>query len=50
VRQPTKVELAIKVILPRGVAERLTARAIREARKFEAVIAEILERAVKQLR
>jgi hypothetical protein len=47
VGQPTKVVLAIRVVVPRAVAERLTVRAIRETRKLEAVIEEILERATK---
>jgi hypothetical protein len=47
VGQPAKVDLAIKVVVPRAVVERLTAQAIRETRKREAVIAEILEGAGK---
>lgn len=40
--QPDKVELRLMIVLPRAVAERLSARAIRETRKLEAVVAEIL--------
>jgi hypothetical protein len=35
--QPDKFELTLKLVLPRVVAERLTARAIREGRKLEAL-------------
>jgi hypothetical protein len=48
VGQPTKVELTIKIVLPRELAERLTARAIREGRNIEAVIQEILEGAAEE--
>ena len=47
VGQPAKVELTLRLVLPRDVAERLTARAIRETRKLEALIQEILEGAAK---
>jgi hypothetical protein len=43
VGQPAKVELTVKLVVSRAVAERLTARAIREERKLEALIPEILE-------
>jgi hypothetical protein len=42
VGQPAKVELTVKLVLPRELAERLTARAIRSGHKFEALIQEIL--------
>jgi hypothetical protein len=45
--QPDKFELTLKLVLPRVVAERLTARAIRETRRLEAIIQEILEGAAK---
>ena len=47
VRQPAEVELAVKLVLSRTAAERLTARAGREGRKLEALIQEILEGAAK---
>ena len=40
--QRDKVELTLKVVVPRAVAERLTAHATRETREPEALIAEIL--------
>ena len=40
--QPTKVEITLRLVLPRAVLERLSARAIREGRNVEAVVAEIL--------
>jgi hypothetical protein len=49
VGQPDKVELTLKIVLPGAVAERLTTRAIREERKLEALIQEILEGATKEL-
>ena len=42
VGQPDKVELAVKLVVRRDVAERLTARAIREGRKIEALMQDIL--------
>ena len=42
VGQPTKVEISLRLVLPRPVLERLTAQAIREGRNIEAVVAEIL--------
>ena len=45
--QASEVKLAVKLVLSRTTAERLTARAIREARKLEALIQEILEGAAK---
>jgi hypothetical protein len=39
-----RVEVAIRFTLPRRVMERLTARAIREGRSVESVVAEVLER------
>ena len=42
VGQPEKVELAMKLVVPREVAERLAARAIREGRKIEALVQDIL--------
>jgi hypothetical protein len=49
VGQPDKVELTLKIVLPRAVAERLTTRAIREERKLDALIQEILEGTTKEL-
>ena len=43
VGQPAKVELTVKLVVSRAAAERLTARAIREERKLEALIQETLE-------
>ena len=40
VGQPAKVELTVKLVVSRAVAECLTARAIREERKLEALIQE----------
>jgi hypothetical protein len=40
--QPEKAELTLRLVLPRAVLERLSARAIREGRNLEAVVAEIL--------
>lgn len=45
--QPTKVEISLRLVLPRAVLELLSARAIREGRNVEAVVAEILGGAVK---
>jgi len=42
VGQPDKVELAVKLVVLREVAERLAARAIREGRKIEALMQDIL--------
>jgi len=42
VGQPTKVEISLRLVLPRPVLERLTAQAIRECRNLEGLIAEIL--------
>ena len=42
VGQPTKVEITLRLVLPRSVLERLGAQAIRDGRNVEAVIAEIL--------
>ena len=44
---PTKAEITLRLVLPRAVLERLTTRAIREQRKVEALIQEILEGAAK---
>ena len=41
-RQPEKVEIILEIVLPRALAERVSARAIRETREVEALIAEIL--------
>ncbi len=43
VRRPAEMTLAIKLVLSRTAAERLTARAGREGRQLEALIREILE-------
>jgi hypothetical protein len=40
---PDKVKLTLTVFLHRADAERLTARAIREGKNLEALVAEILE-------
>ena len=45
--QLEKAELTLRLVLPRSALERLTARAIREQRKLEALIQEILEGAAK---
>jgi hypothetical protein len=45
--QPTKVEISLRLVLPRVVLERLSARAIREGRNIEGLIQEILEGAAK---
>jgi len=42
VGQPTKVEIFLRLVLPRPVLERLTAQTIREGRNIEGVVAEIL--------
>jgi hypothetical protein len=47
VGQLDKAELTLRLVLPRAALERLTARAIREQRKLEALIQEILEGAAK---
>jgi hypothetical protein len=41
--QPELAMITLRLALPRAVLERLRARAIRETRKLEAVIREILE-------
>ena len=43
--QPDKVELPLRLVLSRTAFERLTARAIRQGRKVEALIEELLETA-----
>jgi hypothetical protein len=43
VGQPTKVEISLRLVLPRAVLERLSARAIREGRNVEGLIQEIIE-------
>lgn len=43
-----KVEIALRLVLPRAVLERLTAHAIREQRKLEALIQELLEEAATE--
>jgi hypothetical protein len=43
VGQPTKAEITLRLVLPRAALERLSARALREGRKLEALIQEILE-------
>ena len=48
VAQPAEVELAVKLVLSRTAAERLTARAALEGRKLEALIQEILEDAAQR--
>jgi hypothetical protein len=45
--QPTKVEITLRLVLPRAVLERLSVRAIREGRNIEGLIQEILEGATK---
>ena len=40
---PNRAEITLRLSLPRAVLERLRARAIREQRKLEALIQEILE-------
>ena len=47
VAQAAEVKLAVKLVLSRTTAERLTARARREGRKLGALIQEILERAAE---
>ena len=47
VGQPTRVEISLRLVLPRPVLERLSARAIREGRNIEGLIQEILEGATK---
>jgi hypothetical protein len=42
--RPDRVELVLRFTLSRAAMEALTARAIREQRSVEAVIAELLER------
>jgi len=41
---PHRVELALRISFPRTLVERLTAQAIREARRLEQVIIERIER------
>jgi len=45
VGQPTKVEITLRLVLPRPVLEGLSAKAIREGRNVEALVAEILSAA-----
>jgi hypothetical protein len=40
-----KAELTLRLVLPRAVLERLSARAIREERRVETLVQEILEKA-----
>ncbi len=40
---PHRVELTLKISLPRVLVERLTARAIREGRSIEQLLTEIIE-------
>jgi hypothetical protein len=40
--QPDLAEITLRLVLPRAVLERLGARAIREERKLEAVVAKVL--------
>jgi hypothetical protein len=40
--QLDKAEITLRLLLPRAVLERLRARAIRETRKLEAIIQEII--------
>jgi hypothetical protein len=47
VGQPELAAITLRLALPRAVLERLRARAIRETRKLEALIREILEGAAK---
>jgi plasmid stability protein len=39
--------VAFRFTLPRGVMERLTARAIREGRSVEGLVAELIERDIE---
>jgi hypothetical protein len=48
VGMPELATIALRLVLPRAVLERLRTRAIREQRKFEALIQEILEGAAKE--
>jgi hypothetical protein len=43
VGQPTKAEISLRLVLQRPALERLTARAMRESRRLEALFQEILE-------
>jgi hypothetical protein len=45
VGMPAKAEITLRLSLPRAALERLRARAIREHRKLEALIQDILEEA-----
>ena len=45
--RPELAAITLRLALPRAVLERLRARAIRESRKLEALIQEILEGAAK---
>jgi len=47
VGQPDKAEVTLRLMLPRVVLERLRVRALRQQRKLEALIQEILEGADK---
>jgi hypothetical protein len=40
---PDRAELTLKISLPRALVERLTAQAIREERRLEQVITEIIQ-------
>ncbi len=40
---PNRVELTLKISLPRDLVERLTARAIREGRSIEQLVMEMIE-------
>jgi hypothetical protein len=43
VGRPDKVEVMLRFTLPRALMERLTARAIREERSLESLVADILD-------
>jgi hypothetical protein len=45
---PDLAAITLRLVLPRAVLERLRARALREQRKLEALIQEILEGAAKE--
>jgi hypothetical protein len=47
VGMPEKAEISLRLVLPRAALERLSARAIRQQRKLEALVQEILEGAAK---
>jgi hypothetical protein len=46
--QLDKAEITLRLVLPRAALERLTARAIQEQRKIEALVQEILEGTVAE--